>query len=149
MVEAVINSNNERKLRLAHRIAAIVKNGTIAVFGLTFKANTDDMRESPALVIIETLLELGFKIRGYDPEGMKEAAKVLPNIELCKTAEDAAIGASAAVILTEWAEFKTLDYQKLKLKRRLIIDMRNILDAEKLNGFEYHSIGRAPVLLEK
>ena len=149
LVEAVINSNNERKLRLAHRIAAIAKSGTICVLGLTFKANTDDMRESPALAIVETLHELNFKIRAYDPEGMREAAKLLPFVELYDSAEVAAEGASAIVILTEWAQFKKIDFSGFKVAKKVIIDMRNILNPDNLSGFEYHSIGRAPITSKK
>lgn len=148
MVEAVIDSNEKRKRRIAGKIADIVGQGTIAIFGLTFKANTDDMRESPALVIIPELQKAGFKIRAYDPEGMKEAKKVLRNIEFCESAENAAEGASAVVILTEWQEFKQVDYSHLKLKNKVIIDLRNLLDRNEFNEFDYYSTGRKPMLAE-
>ncbi len=153
MVEAVIDSNEKRKIRIAQKIADIVGQGTsaskiIAIWGLTFKANTDDMRESPSLTIIPELQKAGFKIRAYDPEGAREAKKLLPGIELCDTAENAAQGASAIVILTEWQEFKTIDFTKLKLKTKIMIDLRNLLERAQVADYDYYSTGRKPCLAE-
>ena len=148
MVEAVIDSNEKRKVKLAERITSIVSGGTIAIWGLTFKANTDDMRESASLTIIPALQKAGFKIRAYDPQGMHEAKKLLQNVEYAENATSAAESASAVVILTEWPEFKTVDLAKLKMKNKIIIDLRNLLDKEKLSGYDYYSIGRRPLLAE-
>ncbi len=142
IIEAVIESNLKHQDLVAERIAREIGSGTAAIFGLTFKANTDDMREAPALRIIPKLQEAGIKIRAYDPEGMDEAVMLLDDVEFCKTAEQASAGADAIVIMTEWDEFKTLDYGKLKPAKKRVFDTRNIL-AEKLpEGFEYFGLGR-------
>lgn len=142
IIDALIASNEQRKAKMAERIIGLVGAGKIAIFGLTFKANTNDMRESASLTIIPLLQKAGLKIKAYDPEGMDEAKHFLPDIEYCASALDAANGADGVVILTEWDEFTKLDYTKLALKRKLIIDLRNILNPANMRGFEYHSIGR-------
>ncbi len=118
---------------------------TIAVLGLTFKPNTDDMRDAPSLVIVPALQAAGARIRAYDPEGMKEARKLL-NVEMCKDAYEAIAGADGVVILTEWNEFRALDLGRVKasLSRPLMIDLRNIYRPSHMAevGFTYISIGR-------
>ena len=143
IIEGLIEANDQRKTAMAKKIIDKVGQGAnIAIFGLTFKANTDDMRESPAIVIIEELLKSNTNITAYDPEGIEEAKKILPDINYSNSAAEAAKGADAVVIITEWDEFKTLDYSKLELNRKLIIDLRNILNPSDLEGFEYIGVGR-------
>lgn len=119
---------------------------TIAAWGLAFKPNTDDLRFSPALAVIEKLVEQGAKIRAYDPKGMEEARKEMPALTYCSSALEAAEGADALLVLTEWPEFKAVDLAALrsKMTRPLIIDGRNLFDAQTVRaaGFEYASMGR-------
>ena len=125
-----------------------MKGKTIAVLGLTFKPNTDDMREAPSLVIVPKLQAAGATIRAYDPEGAKEARNLL-DIELCGNAYEALDGADGVVILTEWNEFRALDVARMKslLKRPLMVDLRNIYRPAQMAaaGFTYVSVGRATV----
>lgn len=154
IVEASVASNTQRKRRMAEKTIAAaggaVRGKTIAVLGLTFKPGTDDMRESASLVILPSLIGAGARIRAFDPQGMKEAAKLLSGpIDWCSDAYDALNGADMALILTEWNEFKTLDLAKVKaqLKTPLVVDLRNIFaraDMEE-HGFTYVSIGRQDV----
>jgi len=151
MVERVLEINNERKRGMADRIAAAcggdIAGKTIAVLGLTFKPNTDDMRESPSLSILPPLAESGATIRAFDPEGMDEAKKLLPGLEYCDDAYQAIEGADALVLLTEWNEFRALDLARVKslLRSPIVIDLRNIYQPQEMAdaGFVYHSIGRA------
>lgn len=154
IVEATIESNETRKLRMAEKIIAAcggdVAGKIIAVLGVTFKPGTDDMRESASLAIIPILQQRGATIRAYDPQGMEEAKKFLPDVAWCADAPTTFQGADALVILTEWNEFKSLDLCAVKtgLRKPLIIDLRNIykrLDMQKL-GFHYVSVGRHDVL---
>jgi len=149
LVEAVIAVNDERKQAMVKKIEAAfggVKGKTVAILGLTFKPNTDDMRDAPSLVIVPKLQAAGATIRAYDPEGGKEARKYL-NIEQCTDAYDAVLGADGVVILTEWNEFRALDLAKVKaaLKTALMVDLRNIYRPAQMAqaGFRYVSIGRA------
>jgi UDPglucose 6-dehydrogenase len=151
IVEAVMQVNDERKLEMAKKIEAAfggVKGKTIAVLGLTFKPNTDDMRDAPSLVIVPELQAAGATIRAYDPEGGKEARKLL-NLDLCKDSYDALAGADGVVILTEWNEFRALDFAKVKaaLKSPLMVDLRNIYRPAQMAqlGFRYVSVGRNSV----
>jgi UDPglucose 6-dehydrogenase len=151
IVEAVANANDVRKQRMTAKIVEAfggVKDKTIAVLGLTFKPNTDDMRDSASLVILPELAKQGAKIRAYDPEGMEEAKKHL-NIEMCPDAYAALEGADGVVILTEWNEFRALDLRAAKrlLKRPLMVDLRNIYRPEEMAkvGFSYVSVGRPTV----
>jgi len=143
--------NDARKIAMAEKIDQAfggVKGKTVAILGLTFKPNTDDMRDAPSLVIVPDLQERGATIRAFDPEGAAEARKLL-NIELCKDAYDALDGADGVVILTEWNEFRALDVSRVKslLKRPLMVDLRNIYKPAQMAaaGFTYVSIGRATV----
>ena len=150
IVEAVVEINEDRKKRMADKIIAScggsVKGKTLAILGLTFKPNTDDMRDSPSLTVIPILEQAGATIRAFDPEGMEEAKHDLTDITYCGDAYEAMDGADAVVILTEWNEFRALDLPRVKtlLKAPLLIDLRNIytLDEARNAGFEYHSIGR-------
>ena len=151
IVEAVAKVNEARKERMAEKIVKAfggVSGKTIAVLGLTFKPNTDDMRESPSLVILPELIKQGARVRCYDPEGMNEAKKHL-QVEMCPDAYAALEGADGVVILTEWNEFRALDLETAKrlLKRPLMVDLRNIYRPDEMAkmGFVYVSIGRPPV----
>jgi UDPglucose 6-dehydrogenase len=151
MVERVLEINNARKRGMADRITAAcggsVTGKTIAVLGLTFKPNTDDMRESPSLSILPPLAEAGATIRAFDPEGMDEAKKLLPHLDYCGDAYEAIEGADALVLLTEWNEFRGLDLARVRslLRAPVVIDLRNIYQPDEMTaaGFVYHSIGRA------
>jgi len=120
---------------------------SIAILGLTFKADTDDLRESPAIEITRGLLGLGATISVYDPQGMDRARSTLSGPRFATDAYDAIEGADAVVIITEWPEFASLDLAKVRdsLARPVMIDLRNLYDAEAVEsaGIEYHSIGRA------
>jgi UDPglucose 6-dehydrogenase len=151
MIERVLEINDSRKRHMAERIVAAcggnVVGKTIAVLGLTFKPNTDDMRDSPSLAIVPALREAGATIRAFDPEGMAEAKKLLPDIEYCEDAYDTMTGADALVLLTEWNEFRALDLARVRevLRQPVVIDLRNIYQPQEMTdaGFAYHSIGRA------
>ena len=151
IVEAVVAVNDARKLAMAEKIERAfsgAKGKTIAVLGLTFKPNTDDMRDAPSLVIVPYLQQKGATIRAFDPEGAKEARKLL-NIELCKDAYEALKDADGVVILTEWNEFRALDISRMKelMKSPLMVDLRNIYRPGQMAaaGFTYVSVGRATV----
>jgi UDPglucose 6-dehydrogenase len=150
IVETVVAVNEARKREMASRIIAAfggVAGKTVAVLGLTFKPNTDDMREAPSLAIIPALRAEGARIRAYDPEGGREASKLL-DVDLGSDAYEAVSGADGVVILTEWNEFRALDLARMKtlLKRPLIVDLRNIYRPQQMAeaGFEYFSVGRPP-----
>jgi UDPglucose 6-dehydrogenase len=151
IVEAVLRVNDARKLKMADKIVAAcggsVAGKRIAILGLTFKPNTDDMRDSPSLAIVPALTAAGAEICAYDPEGMAEAEKLLPRgIIYCRDAYAAMEGADAAVILTEWNAFRALDLARIGqlLKHPLVIDLRNIYRPEEMTaaGLSYVSIGR-------
>jgi len=154
IVEMVIEVNERRKQAMVEKIVAAtggaVAGLTIGVLGLTFKPNTDDMRESPSLVIVPGLVAAGARARVYDPEGMAEARKLIDGVEWCRDAYDAAAAADALVIITEWNEFRALDLARLKagMRRPLIVDLRNIYKPAEMaeTGFVYHSIGRSGVI---
>ena len=124
----------------------IIKDKTIAVWGLAFKAHTDDLRFSPAMTLVERLLEEGASVRAYDPQAMPLAAERLPAIELCSSAMEAAKGAEAALLLTDWPEFLELDFEQLRqvMTRPLILDGRNLFDPATVQqaGFDYIAMGR-------
>ena len=149
LLKEVENINKQQKQNFIKKIEEhiwILKDKTIAVLGLAFKPNTDDMREAPSIDIINALQEEGAKIKTYDPEAMEKAKLTLRNVEYCKDPYEAARDSDALVIVTEWNEFKELDLIKVKnlLKQPLVIDGRNIYDPKEMKnlGFEYISIGR-------
>jgi len=151
IIEAVVAVNDARKREMAEKIERAfggLKGKTVAILGLTFKPNTDDMRDAPSLVIVPYLQEKGAKVRAFDPEGAKEAKKHL-DIDLCADAYDAIDGADGVVILTEWNEFRALDLARVKtlLKEPLMLDLRNIYKPETMAaaGFTYFSVGRPNV----
>jgi UDPglucose 6-dehydrogenase len=150
IVEAVMAANDERKRRMAEKITDAcngnVSGKTIGVLGVTFKPNTDDMRDAPSLDILPLLQKAGARIRAYDPEGMGEARKYLSDIEWTEDAYGVMPGADALLILTEWNEFRVLDLERVRreLKDPLIVDLRNIYRPNEMAeaGFTYHSVGR-------
>ncbi len=150
IVEAVVAVNDQRKRAMGRKVIAAcggdVRGKTIAVLGLTFKPNTDDMRDSPAIAIVQTLQDAGATIRAYDPEGMEQAKKDLPDIGYCVSAYEAMDGADALVIVTEWDVFRALDLGRVKtlLKAPIMVDLRNIYprDAVEAAGFDYTAVGR-------
>jgi len=150
IIETVVAANDGRKEQMAERIVQAcggsVKGKTIAVLGLTFKPNTDDMRDSPSLAIVPALQKAGATVRAFDPEGMTEAKKLLPGTTFCGGSYETMEGAHALVLVTEWNEFRALDLDRVKslLKTPTIIDLRNIYKPADMAeaGFHYFSIGR-------
>lgn len=150
IVEAVVEINDARKKKMAERVIAAcggsIKDKTIAVLGLTFKPNTDDMRDAPSLDIVPALQAAGAKVRAFDPAGMHEAKGMLADVEYVDGPYQALGGADAVVIITEWDEFRALDLDRVKslMKSPVMIDLRNIYRPEEMAeaGIAYHSIGR-------
>jgi UDPglucose 6-dehydrogenase len=153
LVEAVSSVNEQRKRAMARKVVQAlggsVRGKTIAVLGLTFKPNTDDTRDSPAIPLITALHDLGAVVRGYDPAGMEQAKPHLPDVHYCQSAYGAAEGADAVVIATEWEQFRALDLNRLRsvMARAVIVDLRNIYRTDEMRraGFRYIPIGRAGV----
>ena len=150
LIEQVETVNRERKLAMAARIDTAmggpVRGKTIAVLGVTFKPNTDDMRDAPSLVIVPMLQERGATVRVFDPQGRKQAEPLLPGAVWCDGALDAVNGADGLVILTEWNEFRALDLDAARkaMKGDVLVDLRNALqpEAARSAGFRYSGIGR-------
>jgi UDPglucose 6-dehydrogenase len=150
IVEAVVAVNDARKRamarKVAHALGGELRGKTVAVLGLTFKPNTDDMRESPSIPLITALQDMGAKVRAYDPTGMEQAKPLFANVAFCKDAYDCAEGASALVIVTEWEQFRALDFTRLKkvMQRPVLVDLRNIYRPEEVarHGFAYEGVGR-------
>ncbi len=150
IVETVVEVNGARKKRMAERIVdhcgGSLAGKTVAVLGLTFKPNTDDMREAPSLEIVPALQRQGAAVRAFDPEGMEQAKALLRDVTWCAGAYEAMRGADVLVIITEWNEFRALDMQRVKnlMKAPVMVDLRNIYDPEDMAeaGFHYTSLGR-------
>jgi UDPglucose 6-dehydrogenase len=150
LVETTVAVNDARKKNMADKIARAmggeIAGKTIGILGLTFKPNTDDMRDAPALDIIPALQAMGAKVQAFDPEGMKEAAHMLKDVAFKDGPYEAADGADALVIITEWDQFRALDFERLKglVKAPILVDLRNVYRPEDMRGrgFEYTSIGR-------
>jgi UDPglucose 6-dehydrogenase len=153
IVQATVAVNAQRKKDMAQKVVdacgGSLSGKTVAVLGLTFKPNTDDMRDSPSLDIIPALLAAGAKVRAHDPEGMDEARKMLTGVEFCEDAYEALDDADALAIITEWNAYRALDLPRVKslLKAPVLVDMRNIYDPGTMGemGFTYISIGRPAV----
>jgi len=151
IVETVIAVNDQRKRAMARKVIDVlggnVRGRTIAVLGLTFKPNTDDMRDAPSIAVITALQDAGARVRAYDPAGIKQAKTLLDNVEYSSDAYACADAADALVILTEWDEFRALDVDRIraKLKRPILVDLRNIYRPEEMaqQDFTYVSVGRA------
>jgi UDPglucose 6-dehydrogenase len=118
-----------------------------ALLGLTFKPNTDDMRDSPAIAVAQTLMDAGVAVAAYDPEGMEQARPLLPGVTMCDNAYEAIAGADVVVIVTEWDAFRALDFRRVKelAKAPVLVDLRNIYQPADMAaaGFTYVSVGRA------
>ncbi len=150
IVEAVVEINDARKKKMAQRVidacGGSLEGKTIAVLGLTFKPNTDDMRDAPSLDIVPALQAAGAKVRAFDPAGMHEAEGLLNNVDYADGPYPTLDGADAVVIITEWDEFRALDLDRVKslMKTPVMIDLRNIYRPDEMAeaGIAYHSIGR-------
>src|SRR5471030_2599793 len=151
IVEAVVAVNDARKRAMARKVASALggdlRGKTVAVLGLTFKPNTDDMRDSPSLPLVTALQDMGAKVRAFDPVGMEQAKPLMANVSFCNDAYSCAEGASALVIVTEWEQFRALDFKRLKsvMVSPVLVDLRNIYRPEEIarHGFVYESVGRA------
>ena len=150
LIETTVAINDSRKRAMARKVVAAcggdVRGKTIAVLGLTFKPNTDDIREAPALSIIQALKDAGARVRIYDPEGMEHAAKDLDDVVFAENPYECAQGAEALVIVTEWNMFRALDFERLRtiMATPVLVDLRNIYRREEVAryGFAYSSVGR-------
>ena len=150
IVEAVVAVNDNRKRAMGRKVIVAmggdVRGRTVGILGLTFKPNTDDMRDSPAIAVIQTLQDAGATIRAFDPEGHEQAARVLTDVTYCRDAYDALDGADAAVIVTEWDVFRALDLDRVRslLSTPVLVDLRNIYPREHVEakGFAYTGVGR-------
>lgn len=150
IVEAVLAVNDNRKRAMArkvsHALGGNMRGKTIAVLGLTFKPDTDDMREAPSIPLVTGLTDMGAKVKAFDPAGMAQAKAELPDITYCEDAYDCAKGADALVIVTEWVQFRALDLPRLKaaMAQPIVVDLRNIYRPAEMaeHGFSYHSVGR-------
>ena len=150
IVEAVAAVNDQRQRAMAKKVIAAaggsVRGKTIGVLGLTFKPNTDDMRDSPAIAVIQALQDGGATVRAYDPEGQEQARLVLSNVEYADNPYAAVTGADVMVLITEWDAFRALDLERLKtlMNRPVVVDLRNVYRPEEMerHGIAYTSIGR-------
>jgi UDPglucose 6-dehydrogenase len=155
-IETIISINDQRKRAMARKVIAAcggsIRGRTIAVLGLTFKADTDDMRESPAVAIITALQDAGAKVRAYDPQGMVHARSILNGVDYAPDPYACVEGADALVVMTEWRVFRALDLPRIKslLQRPIVVDLRNIFQPEAMaeHGFTYVSVGRPKVAPE-
>jgi UDPglucose 6-dehydrogenase len=151
IVEAVVMANDVRKRAMARKVSSAlrgdIRGKTVALLGLTFKPNTDDMREAPSIPLVTALQDMGAIIRAYDPQGMEQAMTILNNITFCQDAYDCAKGASAIVIVTEWEQFRALDFERLKgvMREQAVVDLRNVYRPEEVtrHGFTYEGVGRS------
>ncbi|MCK5168107.1 MAG: UDP-glucose/GDP-mannose dehydrogenase family protein, partial [Rhodospirillaceae bacterium] len=150
IVEAVVEVNSKRKIAMVDRVinacGGSLKGKTVAVLGLTFKPNTDDMRDSPSLDIVPAMVSQGATVRAYDPEGMAEAKTMMDGIEWCDETYSTMENADVLVIITEWNAFRGLDLTRVKeaMKTPIMVDLRNIYEPSEMfdAGFEYYCIGR-------
>jgi UDPglucose 6-dehydrogenase len=150
LVETVAAVNDQRKRAMARKVAAALggqlRDKCIAVLGLTFKPNTDDMREAPSIALVTALHDLGARVRAYDPAGMEQARALLGDVTYCADAYACAEGADALVIVTEWEQFRALDLARLKqiMTRPVVIDLRNVYRPDEMarHGFTYVGVGR-------
>jgi UDPglucose 6-dehydrogenase len=150
IVEAVVQANDLRKRAMGRKIVNALggdaRGKKVAILGLTFKPNTDDMRDAPSIAIVQTLLDAGATVTAHDPEGMEEAAKILPDVVMTGSAYEAADKADAVAIVTEWDAYRALDLGKLKaiMAGDVLVDLRNVYRPEEgaKAGFDYYSVGR-------
>jgi UDPglucose 6-dehydrogenase len=154
ILEAVESVNDARKRAMARKVsnafAGVMRGKTVAVLGLTFKPNTDDMRDAPSIALITALLDMGAKVRVYDPIGMEQAKQVLRDVTYSKGPYDCVEDADAVVIVTEWEQFRALDLERVRdlMACPVMVDLRNVYHPEdmKKHGFAYSCVGRAPTL---
>jgi len=150
IVDAVVKVNETRKRKMGRKVVAALgdapRGKTVALLGLTFKPNTDDMRDAPSLAIAQSLIDCGVHVRAFDPEGMEAAKGMLPEATYCTDAYEAAAGADAVAIVTEWDAFRALDLHRLKraMAAPVMVDLRNIYRREAVEaaGFAYSAVGR-------
>ncbi len=152
IVEAVVKTNDSRKRAMGRKVIEALggtkdaRGKRVALLGLTFKPNTDDMRDSPAIAVAQTLTDAGVEVAAYDPEGMELARPIMPDVAMCDDPYSAIEGADAVVIVTEWDAFRALDFTRIKslAKAPVLVDLRNIYDPEDVRaaGFTYSSVGR-------
>jgi len=152
IVEAVVKTNDTRKRAMGRKVVDALggpdaaRGKKAALLGLTFKPNTDDMRDSPAIAIAQTLTDAGVNVAAYDPEGMEIAAPMMPEVTMCNDPYEAIAGADATVIVTEWDAFRALDLDKVKATANapVLVDLRNVYNPEdvRAKGFTYSSVGR-------
>jgi UDPglucose 6-dehydrogenase len=153
IVEATLGVNDIRKRAMARKVANAVgtslRGKTVAVLGLTFKPDTDDMREAPSIPLVTGLLDMGARVRAHDPIGMEQARKELPEIEYCDDPYLCAKGADALVLVTEWVQYRAMDLGRLRreMAQPVVVDLRNIYRPDEMasHGFIYESVGRAPL----
>ena len=151
LIETTVQINDARKKAMAGRVANALggelKGKTVALLGLTFKPNTDDMRDAPSLDIAPALIAMGATVQAFDPEGMHEAARMLEGVQFKDGPYEAVTGADVVVIVTEWDQFRALDLDRIKLlmQQPVMVDLRNVYrpDEMRIRGFRYASIGRA------
>ncbi len=153
IVEAVVQVNDARKRAMGRKIIRALgdepRGKTVALLGLTFKPNTDDMREAPSISIVQALQDAGITVRGYDPVGMEQARPLMPGVELFDSPYDAAAGADAVVLVTEWDVLRALDLRRLaaKMAAPVLGDLRNVYPPEEVTaaGLRWHGVGRPPL----
>jgi UDPglucose 6-dehydrogenase len=150
IVESVLTVNDNRKRAMARKVSAAaggnLRGKTIAVLGLAFKPDTDDMREAPSIPLVTGLLDMGATVRAHDPVSMEQARRELPDIDYCSDPYECIRGADAMVVVTEWVQYRTLDLERLKreMKHPVVVDLRNIYQPHEMIafGFTYESVGR-------
>jgi UDPglucose 6-dehydrogenase len=150
LVETVSRLNELQRARMVEKVARAlgeVPGKTVGVLGLAFKPNTDDVREAPALDLIRALVERGARVRAFDPAAMPQAARMLPDVAYCTDAYDAAAGADVLVLVTEWNQFRNLDFPRLKavMRQPSLVDLRNVYEPHRVRelGFHYEGVGRS------
>ncbi|MFM5906645.1 MAG: UDP binding domain-containing protein, partial [Novosphingobium sp.] len=153
IVESVVKVNDSRKRAMGRKVidalggADVARGKKVGLLGLTFKPNTDDMRDAPAIAIAQTLTDAGVDVVAYDPEGMELARPMMPGVQMKANAYEAADGADALVIVTEWDAFRALDFKRIKVAMRepVLVDLRNVYEPQDVrgHGFTYVSVGRA------
>jgi len=149
LIETVSRLNDCQRARMVEKVATAVgglAGKTLAILGLAFKPNTDDIREAPALDLMRRLLERGARVRAFDPAAMPHAARVLPDVEYCEDVYEAATGADGIVLVTEWNQFRNLDFTPLKaaMRQPVFVDLRNVYEPRRIRelGFRYAGVGR-------
>ncbi|HIE05031.1 MAG TPA: UDP-glucose/GDP-mannose dehydrogenase family protein, partial [Candidatus Latescibacteria bacterium] len=150
ILRAAIEVNEGRKVRIVRKLREVLgglEGAVVGLLGLAFKPNTDDMREAPSLYLAEMLLREGAEVKGYDPEAMGNARRLLTEVRLCSDPYDLAEGCDALVVVTDWNEFEQLDLLRLRelMRRPVVVDGRNIYEPRLMRemGFIYHGMGRA------